>query len=138
MHEPLQNDGHLITDYFRTSKNTKLKPEKTARQIRMKLGRKRRLIDPVVEAESIPDSTVTQAFLIPQLYEREGVGFVDIRTLPVRETNPGQTAEGGTILISDKTYERMKNQVAVAARGEARLKGLRAVRKLYAVEAIAG
>lgn len=82
--------SYLLDQWGATAK---VKLERTAHQIKMKLDSKRELIDLIVEAETIPDSTVTQAFLLQQLSKREGVSFVDIQTLPVQETNSGQMAE---------------------------------------------
>lgn len=57
---------------------TQLKLEKAAHQIDMRLHNNLDLIKLIVKAEDIPDGYLTQAFLIQQLAEKEGVRFVDI------------------------------------------------------------
>lgn len=71
----------------------RLKLEKTAHQIQMKLDRKRELLDLIVIAETIPDPTMTRAFLLQQLSDQEGVSFVDIQTLPELPTTSGQSRQ---------------------------------------------
>lgn len=58
-----------------------LKLEKTAHQIQMRVDEKRELIKLIVEAEGVPNGTLTQAFLAERLSHQPGVRFVDIEEL---------------------------------------------------------
>jgi adenylate cyclase len=60
------------------SDSARLRLDKSAHQISMKLNEKLRLIDLISKAQHIPSRDVTQAFLIQQLTEQVGVLFVDI------------------------------------------------------------
>jgi adenylate cyclase len=61
---------------------TRLKLEKAAHQIDLRLHNNLDLIKLIVKAEDIPDGHLTQAFLIQQLSERKGIRFVDIVRFP--------------------------------------------------------
>jgi len=63
----------------------KLKLERSAHQIQMRLDQKKELIDLIVEAEAIPDGAVTQAFLVQKLRQQEGVSFVDLQDIPLEK-----------------------------------------------------
>ncbi len=56
----------------------RLELEKTAHVISMKLDEKLELINLIAKSENIPDHYITQAYLIQQLAQKEGVLFVDI------------------------------------------------------------
>jgi adenylate cyclase len=56
----------------------RLELEKTAHVINMKLDEKLELINLIAKSENIPDHYITQAYLIQQLAQKEGVLFVDI------------------------------------------------------------
>ena len=58
--------------------SVKLRLEKTAHQIQMRVDEKQALIDLIVQAEGVPNGSVTQAFLIQKLKNQPGVRFVDI------------------------------------------------------------
>jgi adenylate cyclase len=58
-----------------------LRLEKTAHQIQMRLDEKRELIKLIVEAEGVPNGTLTQAFLAERLSHQPGVRFIDIEEL---------------------------------------------------------
>jgi adenylate cyclase len=60
------------------SDTVRLKLDKAAHQISMRLEEKLALIDLIAKAEQIPSRDVTQAFLVQQLTEKPGVLFVDI------------------------------------------------------------
>ena len=68
--------------------SVKLRLEKTAHQIQMRVDEKQALIDLIVQAEGVPNGSVTQAYLIQRLRNQPGVLFVDIE--PVR---PGGYAQ---------------------------------------------
>ncbi|MBI5252541.1 MAG: HAMP domain-containing protein [Desulfomonile tiedjei] len=57
---------------------TRVKLEKVAHQINMQLNEKLDLINLISKANDLPTGGVTQAFLVQQLIEKEGVRFVDI------------------------------------------------------------
>ncbi len=57
---------------------TRLYLEKTAHVVNMQLKEKLELIDLIAKAENIPDHGITQAFLVQQLAQKEGVLFVDV------------------------------------------------------------
>ena len=56
----------------------RLELEKTAHVISMKLDEKLELINLIAKSENIPDHYITQAYLVQQLAQKEGVLFVDI------------------------------------------------------------
>jgi len=56
----------------------RLELEKTAHVINMKLDEKLELINLIAKSENIPDHYITQAYLIQQLAQKEGVLFVDV------------------------------------------------------------
>ncbi|MEJ2718527.1 MAG: adenylate/guanylate cyclase domain-containing protein [Deltaproteobacteria bacterium] len=82
-----------------------LKLEKTAHQIQMRLAGKKEFIELIVEADGIPNGTLTQAFLAGRLAQQPGVHFVDIESLGsstkqaererVNETGSGAAREAG-------------------------------------------
>lgn len=59
----------------------KLRLEKTAHQIQMRLNEKQQLIDLIAEAEEAPNAAVTQAFLVQRLKNLPGVSLVDIQPI---------------------------------------------------------
>jgi adenylate cyclase len=65
-----------LLDQWRVS--TMLKLEKAAHQISMGLNEKLDLINLVGKAQNTPNGIITQAFLIQQLLEKNGVRFVDV------------------------------------------------------------
>ncbi|MEJ2716566.1 MAG: adenylate/guanylate cyclase domain-containing protein [Deltaproteobacteria bacterium] len=67
--------------------SVKLRLEKTAHQIQMRVDEKQSLIDLIVQAEEIPNGSVTQAFLIQKLANQPGVRSVDVD--PVQPTEQG-------------------------------------------------
>jgi adenylate cyclase len=74
--------SYLLDQWTSTAK---LKLEKTAHRIEMKLDRKRAIIDLIVKSETIPDPGVMQAFLVQQLSAMPGVSLVDVQVLPPAE-----------------------------------------------------
>ena len=66
--------------------SVRLKLEKAAHQMEMKLDKKLELIKLIAKSEHIPNAHVTQAFLIQQLTELHGVKFVNIETFPSQVT----------------------------------------------------
>lgn len=70
--------GGYLLDQWRIS--TKLKLEKAAHQISMGLNEKLDLINLIAKAQNTPNGNLTQAFLIQQLLEKNGVRFVDVDT----------------------------------------------------------
>jgi adenylate cyclase len=64
--------------------SVKLRLEKTAHQIQMRLDEKQALIDSIVQAERVSNGTVIKAFLIQQLRNQPGVRFVDVEPLQAR------------------------------------------------------
>lgn len=63
------------------SDTVRLRLDKAAHQISMRLNEKLTLIDLITKAERIPSRDVTQAFLIQQLTEQPGVLFVDLEPI---------------------------------------------------------
>ncbi len=59
----------------------KLKLEKTAHQVRMRLDRKRAMIHLMEDAEVNPEATVIEAFLAQELSKMEGV--ISVEVVPV-------------------------------------------------------
>ncbi len=58
--------------------NTRVKLEKVGHQVNMQLNEKLDVIGLIAKANDLPNGGVTQAFLIQQLVEKEGVRFVDV------------------------------------------------------------
>lgn len=77
---------------------TRVRLEKVAHQINMQLNEKLELINLISKANDIPNAGITQAFLIQQLVEKEGVRFVDLET-------PEDSVEGKSIGKNAKDYE---------------------------------
>ena len=69
------------------SLSTQFKLEDAAHKISMKLDEKLQLINLISKAEDVPEGGLTQAFLIQQLTEKDGVRFVEI-DLPGASTDP--------------------------------------------------
>ncbi|MEJ2718374.1 MAG: adenylate/guanylate cyclase domain-containing protein [Deltaproteobacteria bacterium] len=63
-----------------------LRLEKTAHQIQMRLDEKREFIKLIIEAQGVPQGTLTQAFLAERLSHQPGVRFVDIKDLDPSST----------------------------------------------------
>ncbi len=70
-----------------------LRLEKAAIEIRDQLTDKLELIDSIARAQGIPNGNITQAFLIQQLIQKNGVRFVDLDTHHSREREPGRQKE---------------------------------------------
>jgi adenylate cyclase len=79
----------------------RLRLEKTAHVIRMRLDGKRRLIKLIAEAEDVPNSILTQAYLAQKLLQQPGVRFVEIEKLGGngKGKGPGSKAGKGRTLI---------------------------------------
>ena len=79
--------SYMLDEWKSTAK---VRLEKMAREIQVRLDRKREMVDLIPHADSIPDSAVTQTYLAQQLAEQEGVGFVDIEVSgdPSRNEEP--------------------------------------------------
>ncbi len=73
------------------SDSVRLRLDRSAHQISMKLNEKLRVIDLISKAQDIPSRAVTQAFLIQQLIAQDGVLFVDIE--PVKSDAKGKSKE---------------------------------------------
>ncbi len=71
------------------TKLTRLKLEKAAHQISMRLDEKLRLVNLIDRAQHIPSAELTQAFLIQELINKPGVRFVDIDYLPEEKIKDG-------------------------------------------------
>lgn len=71
--------GKFVFDQW--AKLTRLKLEKAAHQISMRLDEKLRLVNLIDQAQNIPKAELTQAFLTQQLISSPGVRFVDIAYL---------------------------------------------------------
>ena len=80
----------------------RLELEKTAHAISMQLDEKLELINLIAKSENIPDKTMTQAYLIQQLAQQEGVIFVDIENVKNGKAESSRrTLNGGE---ADKDY----------------------------------
>lgn len=77
-----------------------LQLDKASHQISMKLEEKLRLINLISKAEGIPNQDITQAFLIQQLAQLDGVRFVNIEPLEVQDGNSSQSSTGSDDLAS--------------------------------------
>lgn len=64
----------------------KIRLEKMGLEIKTKLDQKREIIALLADAQTTPDSNVTQVFLVQHLLHQDGVRFVDIR-----DTDKGST-----------------------------------------------
>ena len=69
-----------------------LQLDKASHQISMKLEEKLRIINLLSKAEGIPDQDITQAFLIQQLAQQDGVRFVNLEPLEAKDRDPLQHA----------------------------------------------
>jgi class 3 adenylate cyclase len=67
---------------------TRLKLEKAAHQISMRLDEKLGLVNLIDQAQSMPHAELTQAFLVQELVELPGVRFIDIMPLEEGELSP--------------------------------------------------
>jgi len=71
--------------------STQMKLEKAAYQINLQLDEKLELMSLIDKSNAVPNGYVTQAFLIQQLLEKEGVRFVDIEMLEPTKPGYGQS-----------------------------------------------
>ena len=60
------------------SDSTRLRLEKAAHEIKMRLDEKLELINLIAKTDGAPDADVTRAYLVQQLLQKNGVRFVDI------------------------------------------------------------
>ncbi len=71
--------------------STQTKLEKAAYQINLQLDEKLELMGLIDKSNDIPNGYVTQAFLIQQLVEKEGVRFVDIEMIEPSKSGYGKS-----------------------------------------------
>ena len=73
---------------------TKLRLQWTAHQIQMRLNSKRELMNLIIKAQSAPDPTVTEAFLVQQISEMPGVRSAEIQSLSANDQKSQETPVG--------------------------------------------
>ncbi|MDQ7781921.1 MAG: adenylate/guanylate cyclase domain-containing protein [Desulfomonilaceae bacterium] len=71
--------------------STHVKLEKAAYQINLQLEEKLKLMGLIDKTYGVPNGHITQAFLIQQLVEKEGVRFVDIETIEPSKPEYGRS-----------------------------------------------
>ncbi|MFH1117857.1 MAG: adenylate/guanylate cyclase domain-containing protein [Pseudomonadota bacterium] len=71
--------------------SAQLKLEKAAYQISLQIDEKLELMSLIGKCDGIPNGNITQAFLIQQLVEKEGVRFVDIETIEPSKAPYGES-----------------------------------------------
>jgi adenylate cyclase len=69
---------------------TRLKLEKAAHQITMRLEERLELVRLITKSEDIPNHEILQTYLIQQLMNKEGVRFVDIGTVESGDQDPSK------------------------------------------------
>ncbi|MEW6112112.1 MAG: hypothetical protein AB1664_08270, partial [Thermodesulfobacteriota bacterium] len=79
--------GFLLEQWTASSK---LRLEKTAHDIQMRLEEKRELIDLIAESDSMSQPAATQAFLVDRLRGQEGVLFVNIKVISPEQKRAAQ------------------------------------------------
>jgi adenylate cyclase len=84
--------------------STQLKLEKAAHRISMKLDEKLQLINLIGKAEGIPNADLTQAFLIQQLTDKDGVQFVDV-DFPQASAGDSKEPDGGSHAFNGELVE---------------------------------
>jgi class 3 adenylate cyclase len=82
---------HLLKEWEATAR---LKLERSAHEIRMRLDEKRNLIKLIAEAEEVPNGILTQAYLAQKLLRQPGVRFVEIEELVGKEGELGEGTDG--------------------------------------------
>ena len=102
---------YLLNEWESTAR---LKLEKTAHVIRMRLDNKRRLIKLIAEAEGVPNSILTQAYLAEKLLQQPGVRFVEIERLGDNGKGKGEgsTAGGGRSAARGRTLIRFSEDAS--------------------------
>ncbi len=84
---------------------TRMKLDKAAHQIGMRLEARLDLIRMIAKAEDAPDNAVLQTFLIQQLLTKDGVRFVDVEILDNPENGgPKGGSQPFTIASGESTY----------------------------------
>ncbi len=71
---------YLLRQSLKQWKEIGLVLEKAAHSVDMQLNEKLKLVDLIAKSENIPIDNITQAYLIQQLVQQEGVLLVDIET----------------------------------------------------------
>ncbi len=123
-----------ILDQWR--EQAKLRLEKTAHQIQMRLDSKREMIGLIAAAEDTPDHAVTQAFLIQRLADQPGVSMVNLEDLRAdRETvvarPPTPPRSEGTMMRMDGTRRRTMRGMGSHMRGRGSSTGSTAPRGMH-------
>jgi class 3 adenylate cyclase len=79
--------GYLLEQWTASSK---LRLEKTAHEIQMRLEEKRELINLIADSDSMSQPAATQSFLVERLRGQEGVLFVNIKVISPEEKRGAQ------------------------------------------------
>jgi len=79
------------------AQSVKLKLDKAAHQVTMKLDEVLQLVNLIARAEEVPNGDLIQAYLIQQLVEKAGIRFVDLEVLDPDQSSP----ESGNIDAND-------------------------------------
>lgn len=80
--------GYLLNQRV---ESTQARLEKAAYQINLQLGEKLELMSLIEKSNDVPNGHLTQAFLIQQLVEKEGVRFVDIEAFDPAKPGHGRS-----------------------------------------------
>ncbi len=81
--------------------STRLRLERAAQQITMRMDEKLELIKLMAKAEEVPNNANVQAFLIQQLVEKEGVRVVDIEPFNDAAAGSGEKLDPYNALVTE-------------------------------------
>jgi adenylate cyclase len=87
---------------------TRMKLDKAAHQIGMRLEARLDMIRMIAKAEEGPDSALVQTYLIQQLLSKDGVRFVDIEIVDKPENGGFQSGEGPFTIASGESKYTME------------------------------
>jgi adenylate cyclase len=98
------------------SSSARLRLEKAAHKIEMRLDEKRYIMEIIAEAASTPEHGATQMFLVQKLADQPGVSFVDLQTFTLNKGAKDPTTESFFPNGLNLSYEsvRRTNQYLLA------------------------